>query len=366
MAEPRGLSLGKSPTPNGVNIAIGAAALTSVAPDPVSPAAPYDMKVAAPVAGQHLVPFTPQEAGEMGKTAGLAVAGIADKITGIARAGDIDEVGKALGGLLIAAKKYDPSSFKKGGGLLGFFKVKVQELKNQFATVDSQVDQLLRETDNRIALFKGRIGDLQALYDENERRYHEVADIIADAEQRILWMEDNLPPVDASDSFSAQQLSDWKAAIDYAKKRVDDLRRVQILCQQQGPQIKLMAQNAGALVMKFGEIKTTTIPVLKNAFALYILNMEQEKGAAFATAIDDLTNETLTRNSKKLGQTTVAVQTSLARSTIDLKTLQETQADTIKALDDVQRIRAEMQTRLQQERPQLEALSQQLAQRLSQ
>ncbi len=139
-----------------------------------------------------------------------------------------------------------------------------------------------------------------------------------------------------------------------------------MLCQQQGPQIKLMQQNSGALVQKFGEIKSTTVPVLKNAFALYILNMEMEKGADFAKSIDDLTNDTLKANSAKLGMTTVKVNTALARSTIDLATLQQTQADTIKALDDVQKIRADMQTRLAAERPQLEALSQQLAQRLSQ
>lgn len=345
MTEPQGLAFGKTAAP-------------TIAPMPIAQAVP----------GHALVPFTMEEATQLGKTTGLAVAGIADKITGVARSGDIDELGKSLGGLLMTAKQYDPSQFTKSGGFLKFLGLgsKIQEIKNHFATIDSQVDTLLSETDKRISLFSGRIGDLKALYAENEQRYHEAGDAIVDIDRRTAWMEANKPAVDAGDSFSAQHLADWNAVIDYAKKRADDLRRVQVLCQQQGPQIQLMGQNSGALVMKFGEIRAMTIPVLKNAFALYILNIEQEKGAKFAEAIDDMTNQTLMANSAKLGQTTVAVQQTLSRSTIDLATLQKTQADTIKALDDVQRIRADMQTRLAAERPQLEALSQQLAQRLGQ
>lgn len=325
-------------------------------------AQPYIPSPATRLAGRAM---TTAEIGELGKSQALAVAGIADKITHVARAGDIDEVGKALNGVLMVAKEYDPSVFK-GGGLFGLFKKKAQEIKNHFAHVDSQVDQLVHEADSRIALFQGRVGDLEHLYEDNEARYHELAKVIVEVEARIEWMRANPPAVDVTDSFSAQHLADWNAVADYATKRCDDLRRAQMLAQQQGPQIRLMAQNSGALVMKFSEIKTTTIPVLKNAFALYILNIEQEKGAKFAASIDDLTNATLLANAKKLGQTTVAVQTSLARSTIDLSTLQQTQADLLKSLGDVQRIRSEMQTRLAAERPQLEQLSQQLAQRLSQ
>jgi uncharacterized protein YaaN involved in tellurite resistance len=347
MTEPRGLNLGQA--------------------KPVQPA-PYvsPLTVASSAPTQQLAPITIQEAGEIGKSSAMAAAGIATKITSIARAGDIDEVGKCLNGLMITAKKYDPSNLKKGGGFLGFFKVKVQELKNQFATVDNQVDQLLAETNRHVGLFKGRIGDLEALYVENEAKYHELGRVIAEVEARIGWMEANRPAVEPNNNFSAQRYADWNTAIDYASKRVDDLRRGQDLCVLQGPQIKIMQTNSGSLVQKFDQISTDVIPALKTAFALYILNMEQEKGADFAKSVDDLSNQTHAANAAKLGVTTVKVQTALARSSIDLSTLQTMQAATLKSLDDVQRIRSEMKMRLDQERPQLEALTQQLTQRLAQ
>lgn len=358
MSEPRGLNLGKAKTaPQPIPTQ------TAVAPAPVQ-----DMKVggnfAAPAIARQ--PITIVEASEFGKSAAMGAATIAKKITGVARAGDIDEVGKCLNGLMVTAKKYDPSNLKKGGGFMGFFKIKVQELKNQFATVDNQIDALLGEADRHIGLFKGRIGDLESLYGENENRYQELGGVITEVESRIAWMEANPPVVDAANSFSAQHSADWNAVIAYAKKRVDDLQRGQALCQIQAPQIKQMQVNAGSLVMEFNRIKTDTIPALQMGFSLYILSMEQEKGADFATNVADLTNDTLKKNAAKLGVATVKVQTALARSTYDLSTLQTMQQETIKALDSVQRIRADMKTRLDQERPQLEALTQQLAQRLSQ
>lgn len=363
MSEPRGLNLGKAQT-------VSTPAPTQTAAQAPAPSGVQEMKVggnfAAPALSPQYKPITIAEADEFGKGARMGAASIAKKITGVARAGDIDEVGKNLNNLIVTAKKYDPSNLKKGGGILGFFKVKVQELKNQFATVDQQVDALITEAERNISLFQNRIGDLEALYTDNEARYKELGDVIVEVNRRIAWMEANVPPVDGSDVFSAQRASDWQTAIGYAKQRVDDLVRGQTLCQVQAPQIRQMQVNSGALVQQFRKVKTDMIPALQMGFTLYILNMEQEKGADFSTAVADLTNDTLKKNAEKLGVATVKVQTALARSSIDLSTLQVMQQETIKALDDVQRIRGEMKTRLDQERPQLEALTQQLAQRLSQ
>ena len=310
-----------------------------------------------------LTPFTIQEVGQAGQDSMVATANVADKITAIARSGDIDEVGKSLSGLLSAARQYDPSSFAKGG-FLGFFRKKLQDVRSHFQTVDSQVDQLVNETDQRISLFRNRIGDLEQLYNQNEAYHAELEAKIKNIVDRVEWMKQNVP-VPGTNGATAQSVADWNAIITYAGKRADDLRRAQVLSEQQGPQIKLMAMNSAGLVQKFSEVKTTTIPILKNAFALYILNEEAGKGAAFADSIDDLTNKTLQENAKKLGQNTVAINKSLSRSTVDLDTLRLNHAELLKSLDSVTQIQTEMKDRLAKESPQIEQLSQDLVKRLA-
>lgn len=339
-------------------------------PAPAATAAPFtppvqDMKVAAPVAGQSLAPFTLQEIVTYGGAAEQKAGGIVQKINASTRAGDIDEVGKSLNALLAAGNQYDPSKLK-AGGIMGFFKKKKRELEAHFASVDAQVNTLAADVDKQVKHFASRIGDLELLAQDNQQRHIEIGKVMVEAEARIAWMEANPPAVTPGDTFSAQNLTNWQQVIDYAKKRVDDLRRVQTLCELYGPQIQMMKQNAGLLVMKFGEVQSTTLPQMQQSFSLYIMNMETEKGAAFAKNLTDTNNRLIQENAKKLGQATVAVRTEMARSSIDLGTLTFAKDEFFRTMDEVKRIGDETATRLATERPQVEQLSQDLMQRLGQ
>lgn len=332
-----------------------------------TPAAPSvaPMAVAAPVTGQQLAPIKATEAVMFGQDVLQQASQAAQRINAAARAGDIDELGKSLNALRTEAKKYDPSTLKKGGGFLGLFKVKFQELKNQFATVDQQVNGLLADVDQRVHLFQNRIGDLEQLFNDEEKRYLVLGQLATEYESRVAWMDANPPAVDPGDPLSAQHLADWKAAADMGRKRADDLRRGQALCQMNMPICRQVQQNSLGLVQTFFSVKTDLIPPLQTAFALYIIQMEQSKGAGFADAIKDDTNAALKKNAEMLGQVTTQVQTTLTRSNVDLSTLQAMSAAAIQALDTVEQSRAAMKQRLLTEAPQVQAATQQLIDRLA-
>lgn len=356
MSDPKGLSFGK---PIGAPSPAPAAFAT-----PVTPAVGVQMRPAGVPTGQALAPFTLAEVVDYGKPAAMAASAVSAKITGSARAGDIDEVGVALNKLLTGAQQYDPSKLGKGG-FMGFFKRKKRELDSHFNTVNQSVTALAGDVQKHIGHFQGRIGDLEALKAENEARYHELGAAMVKANERIAWMEANPPQVDASNPMSAQHRQNWQTVIDYAKKRVDDLRRAQVLCEMQQPQIEMMQTNAGMLVMKFGEVQTTTLPQLQMGFSLYIANMEAAKGADFSKQIDDTNNDLISRNAAQLGVTTVKVREQMARSSVDLVTLQKVKDELFKTMDETKRIQSELSTRLAAEAPLLEQQSQDLANRLA-
>lgn len=301
-----------------------------------------------------------EEANGFGQSIGSSIGAITSKITDTTRMGDIDEVGKGLDELLLKAREYDPAVMKQNP-FMRFFTDRVAKLQNKFRTVDSAVDQLVVRVDSQIMLFRGRLGDLEAIRIENERRHEELGKLIPQIQDRIAWMEANVPALDPNNPLSAQEVGDWNNRIAYAIKRVDDLRRLQVLCELQGPQIMMMKTNANGLVSKFGELKATTIPAMKMAFSLYIMNLEAQRGAKMTKDIDDQFNETLKKNSAVLGTVTREVQATLARSTVDFSTLEQVQKDTIDTIKAVQQIRTDMKARLQAEAPKLEALSNQVA-----
>lgn len=310
-------------------------------------------------------PLTMNEVSDFGTKAQVSLATVTDKITGIAKTSDMDEMGKLLGDVILAAKGYDPDNLFKGG-FLGFFKAKANQIRMKFDTVDGTVNRLLLQIKQRIELFRGRVADLQALRENTEKFHDSLTDEIVKITKRADWMDQNVPEVIDGDMMSAQNRQDWLTVITFARKRADDLRRAQVLAEQQVVQIKLMQDNSIALAQKFRDIEVTTVPSMKQTFTLYILNMEQKKGAEFADTIDGLNDDVLKRNAALLGTNTVAIQTSLARSNISMEALKANYDAIQQSMADTDRIRKDMKARLAAEAPQLEKLSDDLRASLAQ
>jgi uncharacterized protein YaaN involved in tellurite resistance len=347
------------PEPKGLNFGAPTASPTPTSAPPIQAMQPAGIPT-----GQAVVPFSLQDVVTYGQDTEIRAGSVSQKINATTRGGDIDEVGKLLGQLLTAGQQYDPSKLKPGG-VFGFFKKKKRELEAHFATVDAQVTTIARDVDQQITHFASRIGDLEQLGVENQQRHADLGRIIDEANVRIAWMKANPPTPDVTDPFAAQASQNWAKVIEFAEKRVDDLTRVQKLCELYGPQIEMMKENAGLLVMKFGEVKSITLPQMQQTFSLYILNMETEKGADYSKQLTDSNNAMIQANAKKLGVATVKVRTEMARSSVDLATLNTVRDEFFKTMDTCKQIADQTQQRLAAERPQVEAISQQLAQRLA-
>lgn len=323
-----------------------------------------------PAPAANIVPHAPltiEEIGAVGQQPMTRLSGVTDKLTQNARGADLDEVGKLLGNLLVTAKGYDPTKLGKGGGISGLFRwgqTKAQQIQNNFTSVDTQVDQLLTQIDQRVVHFKNRIPDLNQMRADTIQFHKDLDTEMARMNERISWMEANPPADDVNDPFSASKKAQWNQVIQMGRKRVDDLRRVQILAEQQVPQIDLMIVNCSSLSQKFTDIKATTIPAWKQLFAAYIVQLEIQKGAEMAEAVDNSFNEALKKAADLSHSNTVKVQQSLQRSTVDLATIEYTQRKLLDAIDQVGKIAEEGKARLAAERPKLEALSKELNDKL--
>lgn len=307
-----------------------------------------------------LKPISINEIAQLGSKASATIPAATSKITSMAKAGEMDEVGKLLLDTLEVARGYDPDTMKQKGFFSRLFG-KAVSLKDKFDSVDQNVDALVRQLQLKAALFKGRIGDLDQIKNQLRLDYDQLALEIADIIARCDWMDANPPSVDPNDPMQANILQDWKMAATMGRKRADDLARLRLLFEQQAAQVDQMKINSAGLAQKMVDLQTTTIPALKSTFALYIINVEQEQGAKLTTTVDDATNLAIQKNAKKIGQNTTAIHTSLTRSNLDLETLKVNHQAILDSLSEMSRIHSEAKLRLQNEAPQLEQLSRELA-----
>lgn len=332
--------------------------LTPMATQQVVPATPAfsPSSLAAPAGGN----FSMAEIGSLGGVAMAKSTAVADKVTGMAKASDMDELGKGLLSLLDTARQYDPSTWNKG--ILGVFKRwGSKQIDAHVSSVNTNVDKLVGQVQGQIGLFERRITDIEGLEKENDAVYVELGQVVAKANERIAWAEANVPAVDPNDPTSGQKVANWNDAVAFAKKKVDDLERSRTLCLLQGPQLAQVKNNSFLLTEKFKDLKANTLPAMKRQFALYVVQMEQKKGAALANNIDDAYNAAITANADLTRQNTVAIGNAMARSSIDMATLQAVTASVVGSIDDMHKIRADMQARLKAEAPQIAVLTQQVS-----
>jgi len=272
------------------------------------------------------------------------VAGAADKLLTITRAGEIGAMGERLGDLVVAAKGLDPEALRDKGFLRRLFggaKALKERFFAQYRSVSGQIDKLVDELQRHAGTQAGRIGTMENMFVENEAEYRELGQAVVTGEAWITQLKTEIEALSAkpaADALAAQALVDDRARLNRLEKRVHDLKIAQTLALQTAPQIRLMQQNARMLVTKFEDLVNVTIPAWKKQFSLQILLAEQQESAKVANAVDDATNEAIRRNAELLKQNAGDIARAGNRALVDIETLQHSQSQLLEAIGDVKRI----------------------------
>lgn len=327
--------------------------------------------VAIPTRTTALVTVTDDQIDSLGDKYATQLSSASTKMLSSVRASDADAFGVTLNQLVATAKGMDPSGYKKGGILSRvthlFGSVKDKMLA-QYDTVEKRMDALISELDKSAAKQAARIHDFEDMFTANRASHEGLEQAIAQGQQLVTALNSQLElqkSVANPDAFTAQQVADTANRIHRLEKKVDDLTRATLLAKQAAPEIRLLQENARTLVDKFSNTKKVTIPAWKQAFTLYLMQLEQKAGAALATTIDDATNAAFNMQADLLRQNTTEIAKAKERSLVDLSTLEHVQEQLLGSFDDMQKIQDEGRQARKDAEPKLKALEQQLIDRFT-
>jgi uncharacterized protein YaaN involved in tellurite resistance len=323
---------------------------------------------ALPAVAQTVTPprVTEEQVARLGEQAVTGLSTLSTKLLAQVRTSETGEFGQGLNQLVMTAKGLDPAVLsKKGviGRIKGFVFSAKQQLAAQYSTVEGQLDTLIVELDQKAELHRTRIADMEQLYTANEGYHGLLEEAANQGEQALVSLSADYEVqkgVALHDSFGAQRLADHQRVISRVEKRVDDLRRAMLLAKQSAPQIRLMQENARALVQKFGDVKAVTLPAWKNAFGLYALQLEQRDAARLLEAVDNVTDDALRRSADLLRENSASIARTRQRAVITVETLEHIQTQLIGSVDDVKRIEEEGRTQREAEKPRLLAMERDL------
>lgn len=307
---------------------------------------------------------TDEQIERLGDQQASHLSSLSKQILSQVRASDLEEFGAKLNELVTTAKGLDPQKFNRKG-ILGFltnlFSSAKDKMLAQYSTVEGRMNELIVELDKGTSLHTRRIGDLEDMYVANVASHDDLAKCVKIGEEMLIDMNAHLESEKtATDAFAAQRLADQQNRIDRLEKRIDDLRRSMLLAKQAAPEIRLLQDNARTLASKFKDVKSVTIPAWQNAFALYIVQIEQKKAAELANKVHDATDEAFRMQADLLRQNTQEIARAKQRSVVSIETLEHVQNQLLGACDDMNKIAEEGKRSRKQAEVKLQALEQQL------
>lgn len=357
-----------------------APSFTDVRPAPVAPSLNVASSSQVPVVAAPALTPVPElilptvnesEIARLGEQACAGLGSISTRLLDNVKVADTADFGKSLNELVLTAKGIDPAQLKNKGFLGKIFGAAAnakERLVSQYNSVEKQMGALVIELDKKSLLHQGRIGDFEQLYNANYA-YHQQLEVAANqgeaklVEMRAAYELASQQPT--SDSFAAQKLADFQRLLDRLEKRVDDLRRAMLLSKQMAPQIRMMQENARAIVQKFGDVKTVTLPAWKNTFSLYVLHLEQKNTVALLNSVDDATEDALKKGADLLRENTSDIARARQRSVVSVETLEHVQRQLLGSIDDVRAIDEEARQNRRNAQPRLQELERELISRFA-
>ena len=327
--------------------------------EPVNPTS--STLVAKPIESHNLpsLPFeidlkNPAAIIDYGADAAKQIGAFTDEVLSLVKASDSGDFGKKLASVLVLTKSLDfksmsntkaPSFLDK---MTGIFRQKKEEVRAHFESVSAQIDRLVVDLDKTRETLLSRIESLDKLFDLNKAEFQHLQEYIDKGSQAVEILKTRAAtPVDSSNAFSAQDISDLKNFVVQLEKRISDLKTAQFLALQTAPEIRTIQTNSQLLISKLDTIKRLTIPAWKKQFVLALAINEQSAAVKLTEAIDDTTNALIRENATLLHQNSTSVAESNQRAIVDLDTLQFANNELIQTLEDISQINAKGETQRQ-------------------
>ena len=283
---------------------------------------------------------------QYGTAAQKNIASFSESALNKVRTKDLGEVGDTLSSLVVELKNNAPGTEKKRG----FFqrsKLKVYEMKAQYDKAEVNVDKICRILEqHQVALMKD-VAMFDQMFELNQQYYKELTMYIIAGKKKLEacrtgeLAELRKKAEQSGAQEDAQAYNDYANLVERFEKKISDLELTRMISIQMGPQTRLLQNNDTLMIEKIQTSLVNTIPLWKSQMVL-ALGLERSRQATAAqSAVTNMTNELLKKNSEMLKMGTIATAKEAERGIVDIETLRKTNEDLISTLDEVMQIQSD-------------------------
>ena len=262
---------------------------------------------------------------------------------------DTGEVGKILVNLVAELKGFQKDSEEPKGLSKWFGKAedKFTRMKARYSKVSVNVESIASSLESYQAQLLKDVAMFDRLYDQNSDYFHQLTLYIIAGDKKIKQIRETelkelLDKASASgDPMDAQKANDLAAQCDRFEKKLYDLKLTRQVAIQMAPQIRLLQNNDSLLVERIQSTLSNTLPLWKSQMVIALGLHHSQEALKAQTAVTDMTNELLRKNSEALKVGTIQTAKEAERGIIDIETLIQTNQDLIDTISEVMEIQSQ-------------------------
>ena len=260
---------------------------------------------------------------------------------------DLGEIGEDLASLVVQLKTMNEEEKK---GIAGFFQKKrhdFEAMKATYSKAEVNVDKIVEKLENHQVTLMKDIAMFDQMYELNLKYYKELTMYIIAGKKKLAAvrageLEELRKKAEATGAQEdAQRYNDYANLCERFEKKLHDLELTRMISIQLGPQTRLLQNNDTLMVEKIQSSIVNTIPLWKSQMVLALGIAHSQEATAAQSAVTEMTNQLLKKNSETLKMATVQTAKEAERSIVDIETLKTTNENLINTLDEVMRIQAE-------------------------
>ncbi len=307
-----------------------------------------------------------------GASAQKKVAEFSDSALATVRTDQTGETGEMLIKLISEIKGFSTDADKPSGirGLFWNARKNFEEIKNRYEKVDVNVDEVASSLEENQRMLLKDISMLNHLYETNTQYFKELTMYIVAGEKKLKEVREGAlkelseKAKNSQDTMDAQRVNDLSTACDRFEKKLHDLKLTRTVSLQMAPQIRLLQNNDSLLVERIQSTLSNTLPLWKSQIVISLGLARSQQALKAQTAVTNMTNELLKKNSEMLKMGTIETAREAERGIIDVQTLTKTNQDLIDTITEVMNVQKDgRQKRIDAEK-QLLVMESQLKQKL--
>lgn len=260
---------------------------------------------------------------------------------------DLGEIGEDLSSLVVQLKTMNEEEKK---GIAGFFQRKrhdIEAMKASYAKAEVNVDKIVEKLESHQVTLMKDIAMFDQMYELNLKYYKELTMYIIAGKKKLESVRANeleqlrKRAEETGAQEDAQRYNDFANLVERFEKKLHDLELTRMISIQLGPQTRLLQNNDTLMVEKIQSSIVNTIPLWKSQMVLALGIAHGAEATAAQSAVTEMTNQLLKKNSETLKMATIQTAKEAERSIVDIETLKTTNENLINTLDEVMRIQAE-------------------------